>query len=146
MEDMALRQFPVRTLACLAANRAHAQKCTGPSRGAGKARVALEALQHGGRTDPLPEKLVRAGDREDEALHRWFRAEITATFGTGRPCAIPDGTRAGRSNSSRGVAPCASLGVLTNKAGMSFSFMGIMLATARSIKDSDCGLEARQYQ
>jgi CheY-like chemotaxis protein len=31
---------------------------------------------------------------------------------------------------------------LTSKAGMSFSFMGIMLATARSIKDSGCGLAA----
>jgi hypothetical protein len=40
------------------------------------------------------------------------------------------------------VVPGARLGALTNKAGMSFSFMGIMLATARSIKDSDGGLEA----
>jgi hypothetical protein len=38
--------------------------------------------------------------------------------------------------------PGARLGVLTSKAGMSFSFMGIMLASARSIKDSDCGLTA----
>jgi hypothetical protein len=69
----------------LAANRANAQKCTGPSSAAGKARVALNALKHGGRTDRLPEKLLRTGDREGEALYRWFRAEITATFGTGRP-------------------------------------------------------------
>jgi hypothetical protein len=42
-------------------------------------------LQQGGRTERLPEKLLRAGDREGEVLYRWFRAEITATFGTGRP-------------------------------------------------------------
>jgi hypothetical protein len=35
--------------------------------------------------------------------------------------------------------PGASLGALTSKAGMSFSFMGIMLASPRSIKDSYCG-------
>jgi hypothetical protein len=77
----------------LAANHANAQKSTGPSTAAGKARVALNALRHGGRTERLLEKLLRAGDREGEALfsislenvYRWFRAEITATFGTGRP-------------------------------------------------------------
>jgi hypothetical protein len=45
--------------------------------------------QHGGRTERLPEKLLRAGDREGEALYsfslenvyRWLRAEITATLG-----------------------------------------------------------------
>jgi hypothetical protein len=55
---------------------------------------------------------------------------------------VPDGIRAGRSNGGRGVVPGARLSGLTNKAGMSISFMGIMLATARSIKDSDSGLEA----
>ena len=69
----------------LAANRANAQKSTGPASAAGKARMALNALKHGGRTARLPEKLLRAGDREGEALYRWFREEITATFGRGRP-------------------------------------------------------------
>src|SRR5271167_2367369 len=82
---MALRKSPVRTAAMLAANRANAQKSTGPATAAGKARVALNALKHGGRTDRLPEKLLRAGDREGEALYRWFREEITATFGRGKP-------------------------------------------------------------
>jgi len=85
MKDMALRKSPVRTAAMLAANRANAQKSTGPVTAAGKARVALNALKRGGRTDRLPEKLLRAGDREGEALYRWFRSAITATFGTGRP-------------------------------------------------------------
>ena len=82
---MALRKSPVRTAAMLAANRANAQKCTGPSTAKGKARVALNALKHGRRAHRLPEKLLRAADREGEALYRWFRGEITAAFGRGRP-------------------------------------------------------------
>jgi hypothetical protein len=40
------------------------------------------------------------------------------------------------------VVPGGGPEAVTNKTGMSFNFMGIMLATARSIKDSDCGLAA----
>src|SRR5271167_4057150 len=46
---------------------------------------------------------------------------------------------ASRPDSGCGVVPCTRLGVLTSKAGMSFAFLGIMLATPPSIKDSDCG-------
>jgi hypothetical protein len=52
MEDMASRKSPVRTLGCLTANLTNGQKCTSPSSAAGKARVALNALKHGGHTDP----------------------------------------------------------------------------------------------
>jgi hypothetical protein len=48
--------------------------------------VAWNGLQHGSRSDRLPEKLLgAAGDGEGQALYRWFQAEITATFGRGRP-------------------------------------------------------------
>jgi hypothetical protein len=33
----------------------------------------------------LPEKLLRAGDREGELLYRWFRREISAAFARGLP-------------------------------------------------------------
>jgi hypothetical protein len=69
----------------LAANRANAKKSTGPSTPQGKARVALNPLQHGGYAVRLPEKLLRAGYRQDEAQYRWFRREITAAFGMGLP-------------------------------------------------------------
>ncbi len=65
----------------LAANRANALKSTGPSTTHGKARVALNPLKHGGYAVRLPEKLLRAGDRQGEAQYRWFRREIAATFG-----------------------------------------------------------------
>jgi len=84
-EDMSLRKSPARTPALLAANRANARKSTGPRTPKGKARVALNALKHGGHSERLPEKLLRAGDREGEALYRWFRTQITATFGSGQP-------------------------------------------------------------
>ncbi len=81
---MPLRKSPTRTPALLAALRANSRKSTGPRTPCGKARVALNALKHGRRAERLPEKLLRAGDREGEALYRWFRAEITAAFGRGR--------------------------------------------------------------
>jgi len=44
---MSLRRPPTRTPALLAANRANAQKSTGPRTPEGKNRVALSALRHG---------------------------------------------------------------------------------------------------
>src|SRR5271167_1729342 len=92
---MALRKSPVRTAAMLAANRANAQKSTGPATAAGKARVALNALKHGGRTDPAGARKSFCGRATGrgrpcfsvslENVYRWFREEITATFGRGKP-------------------------------------------------------------
>ena len=150
-----MRKSPARTAAMLTVDRVNAQKCTGPSRAAGKARVALNVSSTEGRTGPRRrgKRLLRTSDREGDALYslslenvyRWFRAEITA-FGTGRRREerrsrhrmIPGGPIKQRPR--RGA--WRETGGLTNKAGMSFSFMGIMLATPRSVKDSDCGLEA----
>jgi len=86
---------------------------------------------------PWAREKAPAGRRPGtEFLYRWFRAGITAIFWDG---SAPRGT-AGRSSSDRGVAPGASLGALENKPGMSFSFMGIVLATPLSIQDSPpCG-------
>ena len=82
---------------------------------------------------PWAREKAPAGRRPGtEFLYRWFRAGITAIFWDG---SAPRGT-AGRSSSDRGVAPGASLGALENKPGMSFSFMGIVLATPLSIQDS----------
>ena len=44
---MSLRKSPTRTPALLAANRANAQKSTGPRTPEGKGQVALNALRHG---------------------------------------------------------------------------------------------------
>ncbi len=82
---MPLRQSPLRTPALLAANRANAQKSTGPRTPQGKARVALNALKHGRYAVGLREKLVQAGDRSAEGQYRWIRSEIAATFGVGGP-------------------------------------------------------------
>ncbi len=78
---MPLRKSPVRTPALLAANRANAQSSTGPRSLQGKARVALNALQHGRYAVRLRENLVRAGEGGAESQYQWFRSEIAATFG-----------------------------------------------------------------
>jgi hypothetical protein len=44
-DRMSLRKSPIRTPALLAANRANAQKCTGPRTREAKGRVALNALE-----------------------------------------------------------------------------------------------------
>ena len=49
----------------------------------------------------------------------------------------------GASNSGYDAVTGARLGGLTNKAGMSFSFMRMMLATARSIQDSTLTMKMR---
>ncbi len=82
---MSLRKSPRITPAMLAANRANAKRSTGPRTQVGKARVALSALKHGRYAVNLPEKLLRGGDRQGEAQYRWFRREISATFGIGGP-------------------------------------------------------------
>jgi hypothetical protein len=67
--------------------------------------------------------------------------KITGALGTG---SRPDERRAGQI-SGRGVVPVAKLGALTTKAGISFSFRGIMLAGTPSIKDSDCALATADW-
>jgi len=71
-----------RTLspASLAARRANALKSTGPRTAQGRARVALNPLRHGRSAVSLPEKLARAGYRQDEAEWRAIRARIAQTF------------------------------------------------------------------
>ncbi len=81
---MPLRKSPVRTSALLAANRANAQDCRGPRSPQGKARVALNALQHGRYAVCLRENLVQAGDRGGESQYQWFRSEIATAFGASR--------------------------------------------------------------
>jgi hypothetical protein len=131
---MAVRKSPVRSRACLAANRAYAQKVSGPSTAEGKARVASNPLKHGDRTESLPKKFLRVGDGDGEAPYRWFQAEITATFGTGRPREQPRADQ----NSSGGVVPsqgCGGLGTKPERPLVSWE-----LWPDTSIKDSDCGL------
>ncbi len=82
---MSLRKSPRITPAMLAANRANAKRSTGPRTQVGKARVALSALKHGRYAVNLPEKLLRARDRQGEAQYRWFPRETAATFGIGGP-------------------------------------------------------------
>jgi hypothetical protein len=138
----ALRKSPVRTEVLLAANRANAQECTGPRTAQGKTRVALNAHKHGAHAVNLPDRLLLAGDRRASPNTAACAGRLLPPFGTGRPREerrVRYRTVPGRAD---GIAAAAwlgaRLGALTSKAGMSFSFMGIMLATPPSIKDSDC--------
>jgi hypothetical protein len=77
---MSLRKSPTPTPGFLAANRANAQKCTGPRTPAGKARSSLNAIKHGGYARGIPEKLRAAGDVRGVAFHARIRREIVAAF------------------------------------------------------------------
>ena len=82
---MSLRKSPTRSPALLAANRANAQKSTGPRTLRGKAQVTLNALKHGGYAGRLfRSNLLRA--REDVALYDWMCRQICDTF---RPVGKP---------------------------------------------------------
>ncbi len=78
---MSRRKSLVRTPALLAARRANALRSTGPFTPQGKARVALNALQHGHYARGLRSKLVQAGDPQCG----WFHAEIARRFGVSTP-------------------------------------------------------------
>jgi hypothetical protein len=75
-----LRRSPRLTPASLAARRANARKSTGPRTEQGKARAALNSLQHGGYAVNLPERLARAGCRQEEAEWRKIRARIAGAL------------------------------------------------------------------
>ena len=80
---MPLRKSPVRTPALLAANRANAQKSTGPRTPQGKARVSFNAFKHGryaARPEELAERLLRAGCHREVALYRQVRWQIGQVF------------------------------------------------------------------
>ena len=70
---MPLRKSPTRTPAFLAANRAHAQKCTGPRTPEGKARVALNALHHGLKARSFFSHLAKSR-RASEEVNGLYRA------------------------------------------------------------------------
>jgi len=63
---MSLRKSPTRTPAFLAANRANAQKCTGPRTPEGKTRVALNALRHGLKARSFFSHLAKSRRIRDE--------------------------------------------------------------------------------
>ncbi len=89
---MSLRQSPTRTPAVLAANRANAQKSTGPRTARGKAQVTLNALKHGGYAGRLfRSNLLRA--REDVTLYDWMYRQICDNF---RPVGKPQWAEAER--------------------------------------------------
>jgi hypothetical protein len=67
----------------LAANRANAQKSTGPRTPQGKAWVSFNAFKHGryaARPEELAERLLRAGCHREAALYRQVRWQIRQVF------------------------------------------------------------------
>ena len=63
---MSLRRAPTRTPALLAANRANAQKSTGPRTPEGKNRVALSALRHGSNAPDFLSALAKSSRAWEE--------------------------------------------------------------------------------
>ena len=80
---MPLRRSPVRTPALLVANRANAQKSTGPRTPQGKARVSFNSFKHGryaALPEELAERLLRARYCREAALYRQVRWQIGQVF------------------------------------------------------------------
>jgi hypothetical protein len=74
---MSLRKSPTRTPALLAANRANAQKCTGPRTPEAKTRVALNALRHGLKAQSFFSHLAKSR-RAREEFNGLYRALYAA--------------------------------------------------------------------
>jgi len=91
---MSLRRPPTRTPALLAANRANAQKSTGPHTPEGKNRVALSALRHGSSAPDFLSTLAKSSRAWEEfsALYRALYAAL-----------LPDQTDEGTDLLSRAV-------------------------------------------
>ena len=70
---MPLRKSPTRAPAFLAANRANAQKCTGPRTPEAKTRVARNALRHGFHARSLLSLLGKSRRAWDEFI-KLYRA------------------------------------------------------------------------
>ena len=80
---MSLRKSPTRTPASLAANRANAQKSTGPRTAGGKARARLNRLRHG-RRSPLFTRF-RTALRENPSRSRWVSQSLLTLEDTRHP-------------------------------------------------------------
>ena len=78
---MSLRRSPRRTLAFLAANRANAQKSTGPRTAPGKERSAANALRTGKRASPAfwPRVLSHSQLAEFHALRHAIERAVSAS-------------------------------------------------------------------
>ena len=75
---MPLRKSPTRAPAFLTANRANAQKCTGPRTPEGKTRVALNALRHGLKARSFLSHLAKSRRAREEfsGLYRALYAAL----------------------------------------------------------------------
>jgi hypothetical protein len=69
----------------LAAQRANAQKSTGPRSARGKARSSMNSLSHGRYATRMPGILAEAGDVPGERDFRWIQSKINEAFSQVRP-------------------------------------------------------------
>jgi hypothetical protein len=77
---MSLRKRPTVTPAMLAANRANAQKSTGPRTAQGRSRIVLNALKHGRHAGSFRENLLRAKSKDDAELFQWILDQVHSAF------------------------------------------------------------------
>jgi len=77
---MSLRKPPTVTPAMLAANRANAQKSTGPRTAQGRNRIVLNALKHGQHACNFRENLLRAKSKDDAELFQWILDQVHGAF------------------------------------------------------------------
>jgi hypothetical protein len=103
---MSLSKRTTVTPAMVAANRANAQKSTGPRTAQGRNRIVLNVLKHGQHASNFRENLLRAKSKQVAELFQWILDQVHRAFQFRAPWQLSR-CRASMLPARAGGTPCA---------------------------------------